>query len=1302
MGIPMPEAIIRKPKPSKDMKKLATLLLLFLYGMSEALAQTGYWTDEGNYDISWYSFAQREYVLTTPQQLAGLAYLAEKGGTISSDCKFELGNSISMEGHYWTPIKNFYATLDGKGYTLSNVTVHAQDPGANWKTGFVAGLYGDICNLTLDATCSVTVTTQTHQACIGGFAGEISGGASLINCHFAGNISVTSRGSGTSCQNDIGGIFGNGRGTVERCTNSGKINVSISATTSYANGHCIGGIVGMSYNGVSDCVNRGEVHVESRTVACVGGICGYAGGHTSYTSHIQGSSNEGLVSTEYTGTKSYTDISTGGIAGFVSDDAIVSECANHGTVESTNGIDYNSAEAGGIVGFNENLIINCYNTGTVQTKSANIATSGGIAGTNCREVINCYNSGTIIALGDASKGRYSEAGGIAGSNFQATSEEQHALIYNCYNTGTASGTTADASVGGIVGDCSHSSTTSILSRVEKCYTSTDMLPGIGLDEDGQEANITRMAEADMRSSKLQTELNNNLNAYNDTARQEKALLWWQADGELPTFLQADLLCDEITYTSARFTLQVEGSLTTQANVLYGTGIVMAIQAIRPNSPVTVDLLPNTTYKYYLQLKRGNTVLDYLEREFTTPSIVTRARAENVNRKGATLVAEFVPEMADRITGVEFILRDNNPSIDGTSTEIRLPATLTDGRAVAQADGLQARTYYQAELVVHWGDVDLPSTYFSFSTPDTGLKLEEATQIVCTQTTISMQMMLSGVTENYAGTIKECGIRYTTADDAFTDFNDSMNWNKVAGTEIEDMSTDQWPWFFTRLEGLTPGTRYALRPYVVVSFPNDGDVEELLYFEFDVLATLPVTVTTLPATNMTQTTALLSALFETGDAQVAERGFEVNYERYPLEGDATQLQLTGLTPGYGYSCRAYVTMTNGTTVFGEYEYFNTAPIRVLPQVLEVTQTSALVKVDCELGDAMPEEQGVEWKAGGETFRHAVDSTFRMTELPANSRVSYRGYTLANGSYIYSDWKDLNTLPISTAFEAADALSNMSGTLHATVECDTFSSARFGFEWRNYDAPELVPSNIVYATHVEDGAIAFALRGLAPSTYYKYRSFVQYQDREYFSEWTAFGTSHAFVLWPPTVHTIIITAPDGTSVTLVGYVVAGSEEVLQQGFEYWPVATLKRSEGRQTVLAEGDDLQATLHDLAPNTTYQYRAFVTTASGTTFGETMEFTTGSGSGIASPAATGFTVQLAPNPVKTSAVLRVNGVAEGMEVTCRVYSLQGSLAVLRQAQADGRGAVSIPLHRQDFRSGVYVVEVQAGGQSQTVKMIVE
>ena len=61
MGIPMPEAIIRKPKPSKDMKKLATLLLLFLYGMSEALAQTGYWTDEGNYDISWYSFAQREY-----------------------------------------------------------------------------------------------------------------------------------------------------------------------------------------------------------------------------------------------------------------------------------------------------------------------------------------------------------------------------------------------------------------------------------------------------------------------------------------------------------------------------------------------------------------------------------------------------------------------------------------------------------------------------------------------------------------------------------------------------------------------------------------------------------------------------------------------------------------------------------------------------------------------------------------------------------------------------------------------------------------------------------------------------------------------------------------------------------------------------------------------------------------------------------------------------------------------------------------------------------------------------------------
>lgn len=80
----------------------------------------------------------------------------------------------------------------------------------------------------------------------------------------------------------------------------------------------------------------------------------------------------------------------------------------------------------------------------------------------------------------------------------------------------------------------------------------------------------------------------------------------------------------------------------------------------------------------------------------------------------------------------------------------------------------------------------------------------------------------------------------------------------------------------------------------------------------------------------------------------------------------------------------------------------------------------------------------------------------------------------------------------------------------------------------------------------------------------------------------------------------------------------------------------------------------------------------------------------------------LTPNPVRTSATLCVTGVTGGTEVTCRIYSLQGTLEAVRQTEADGSGRATFPLRRTDFRSGIHVAEVQADGLSQTVKMIVE
>lgn len=98
-----------------------------------------------------------------------------------------------------------------------------------------------------------------------------------------------------------------------------------------------------------------------------------------------------------------------------------------------------SAIAGGIVGSNGGIIINCYNscnvsaTASVSSYNAHATTNvGGIAGMNSSGTIsNCYSTGKISAM--LPIGQYNnDVGGIVGMNISG-------LIDNCYNTGTVSG-----------------------------------------------------------------------------------------------------------------------------------------------------------------------------------------------------------------------------------------------------------------------------------------------------------------------------------------------------------------------------------------------------------------------------------------------------------------------------------------------------------------------------------------------------------------------------------------------------------------------------------------------------------------------------------------------------------------------------------------------------------------------------------------------------------------------------------------------------------------------------------------------
>ena len=89
--------------------------------------------------------------------------------------------------------------------------------------------------------------------------------------------------------------------------------------------------------------------------------------------------------------------------------------------------------------------------------------------------------------------------------------------------------------------------------------------------------------------------------------------------------------------------------------------------------------------------------------------------------------------------------------------------------------------------------------------------------------------------------------------------------------------------------------------------------------------------------------------------------------------------------------------------------------------------------------------------------------------------------------------------------------------------------------------------------------------------------------------------------PTVITNNVSNITENSVTLNGEIIAGSEEILSQGFEWKLTSALTWS----NIDVLGNTISHVLTELTSNNSYQVRTFATTASGTTYGQINSFTT-------------------------------------------------------------------------------------------------
>ena len=324
------------------------------------------------------------------------------------------------------PIKKFGGTFDGKGFAIKN-----------WKAqnGLIHELLegGKVCNLRIDASCSMKAQNKGGEYFIGWIAGINNG--IIENCE--NQATLAHKSTYTEHNLFIGGIVGSNRYIVISCRNSGDITSNCAGSA--AKNECIymGGIAGglatkaILCATIARCENSGNIaYAGDMPNDKIGGIVG-----DTYISTTKMCINRGAVSSvSSVGADGVVGVSNiGGIAGFCKHDIIC--CDNFGSVTSSGS---HTAIVGGIVAtpHTKLVIAGCTNYGKVELSNESPSFVGGIAGNIGREVhiVNGINRGEVHYSG-YSPAAASCVGGIVGAIYTKRDALFSAYLRRCINYG---------------------------------------------------------------------------------------------------------------------------------------------------------------------------------------------------------------------------------------------------------------------------------------------------------------------------------------------------------------------------------------------------------------------------------------------------------------------------------------------------------------------------------------------------------------------------------------------------------------------------------------------------------------------------------------------------------------------------------------------------------------------------------------------------------------------------------------------------------------------------------------------------
>ena len=340
--------------------------------------------------------AEDPYQIANGAQLAYLASSVNSGETYEQK-NFVLTANINLNGLPWTPIANsfsdallggsdyrvFAGNFDGKGYTISNVSIGSEAAPLEADVfGFFGATEGKISNLNLDAVSIHGVAKITLGYVIGPAGGLVGSSAgSIENCHVTGlAMDMSAPSNGYAAAYWVGGLVGalDGAQLINECSVSGSI-------TEKAGKGSIGGLIGELGKTAKITYSRSNVTVnvkaDSYGGADVGGFIGKGNGKT--------------------------DAET-----------VIRNCCATGDVI---GGAYAGGFAGSLFGLN---IKNCYANGNVSQAAAAMASFVGTDASDSAyygSITNCFTTGSVTG---SSPFQYAFA--------EQSSATKRSEITNCY------------------------------------------------------------------------------------------------------------------------------------------------------------------------------------------------------------------------------------------------------------------------------------------------------------------------------------------------------------------------------------------------------------------------------------------------------------------------------------------------------------------------------------------------------------------------------------------------------------------------------------------------------------------------------------------------------------------------------------------------------------------------------------------------------------------------------------------------------------------------------------------------------